>query len=114
MATERAPQIERTVQEVQRIYSRNFFPEMKVNWKTFPNHIGHLYSPGCFRCHDGKHQTAEEKVLSKDCNVCHTILAQEITGSPQRLALEGIEYRHPVDIGNAWKEMNCFDCHGKQ
>ncbi|MBI1854087.1 MAG: NapC/NirT family cytochrome c [Planctomycetes bacterium] len=114
LATERASQIERTVKEVQRIYSRNFFPEMKVNWKTFPNHIGHLYSPGCFRCHDGKHQTAEGKVLSKDCNVCHTILAQEITGSPQRLALEGIEYRHPVDIGNAWKEMNCFDCHGKQ
>jgi NapC/NirT cytochrome c family protein len=114
IAAERAVQIERTVGEVQRIYSRNFFPEMKVNWKTFPNHIGHLYSPGCFRCHDGKHKTPDGKVLSKDCNTCHTILAQEITGSPQRLALEGIEYHHPVDIGNAWKEMNCFDCHGKQ
>ena len=31
----------------------HLFPEMKVNWKTHPNNIGHLYSPGCFRCHDG-------------------------------------------------------------
>ena len=106
--------VERTVDEVQRIYSRNFFPDMGVNWKRFPDNIGHLYYPGCFRCHDGKHVSDSGKVLSRDCNTCHTILAQQFERGGVRLSLEGIEYRHPVDIGDAWKEMNCSDCHNPQ
>ena len=34
-----------------------------------------------------------------------------ITRSPLRISLGGIDYQHPVDIGDAWKEMNCSDCH---
>jgi len=26
--------------------------------------------------------------------------------------LSGLEYQHPVDVGDAWKESNCSDCHG--
>ncbi|HVO74982.1 MAG TPA: NapC/NirT family cytochrome c [Ignavibacteriaceae bacterium] len=104
--------IDRAINEVQKIYTRNYFPEMKVSWKKFPEHIGHLYAPGCFRCHDGKHVNEEGKVLTKDCNTCHTILAQKFENDTVRVALEGVKYRHPVDIGNAWMEMNCSDCHG--
>ena len=113
VALGKKPNIERSVKEIQKIYSRNFFPEMNVNWKKFPEHIGHLYSPGCFRCHDGKHVSDDGKVLSKDCNTCHTILAQKFQKDTLRISLEGINYIHPVDIGNAWMEMNCSDCHGK-
>ena len=49
---------------------------MKVNWKTHPNNIGHLYFQGCFRCHDGNHVSKDGKVISKDCNSCHTVLEQ--------------------------------------
>jgi hypothetical protein len=104
--------IERAVWEIQKIYSRNYFPEMKVSWKKFPEHIGHMYSPGCFRCHDGKHVSSDGKVLTKDCNTCHTILAQKFEKDAVQVSLEGIKYRHPVDIGDAWMEMNCSDCHG--
>ena len=103
--------IARTVDEVQKIYSRNYFPSMRVNWKTFPDNIGHMYYPGCFRCHDGKHVSDDGKVLSRDCNTCHTILAQQFEQDTLRLSLGGIEYRHPVDIGDAWKETNCSECH---
>ncbi len=106
--------IDRTVSEVRRIYARNYFPEMRVSWRRFPDNIGHLYYPGCFRCHDGKHVDEEGKVLSRDCNVCHTILAQKFDKGGLRLSLEGVEYRHPVDIGEAWKQMNCSDCHNSQ
>lgn len=106
--------IQRSIEEVQKIYSRNYFPEMKVSWKKFPDNIGHLYYPGCFRCHDGKHVTDDGKVLSRDCNICHTILAQKFEKEGLRLSLEGVEYKHPVDIGDAWKEMNCSDCHNGQ
>ncbi len=50
---------------------------MKVDWKTHPNNIGHMYYPGCFRCHDGNHVSKDGKVISKDCNSCHTLLDQE-------------------------------------
>lgn len=110
----KSEQIERAIKEVQKIYSRNYFPEMHVSWKKFNDNIGHMYYPGCFRCHDGKHVSDDGKVLSRDCNVCHTILAQKLEKDKLRLSLGGVEYKHPVDIGDAWKEMNCSDCHNSQ
>lgn len=104
-------EIEQTITELQKIYSRNYFPEMKIDWKRYPEHIGHLYAPGCFRCHDGKHVNNDGKVLSKGCNECHTILAQQFEKQKERISLGGIDYVHPVDIGDAWKEMNCSECH---
>jgi hypothetical protein len=101
----------RTVDELRRIYSRNYFPSMRVSWKAFPDNIGHMYYPGCFRCHDGKHRAADGTVLSRDCNTCHTILSQQFEQDTLRLSLGGIEYRHPTDIGDAWKETNCNECH---
>lgn len=114
VAMSRKVAIDRVVNELQRIYSRNYFPEMNVNWKKFPDNLGHMYYVGCFRCHDGKHVSDSGKVLSRDCNVCHTILAQQFEKDTLRISLGGIEYKHPVDIGDAWKETNCRDCHSPQ
>jgi len=105
------PEIQKSIEELQKIYNRNYFPYMRVSWKKFPDNIGHMYYPGCFRCHDGKHQTDDGKVLSRDCNVCHTVLSQQFEQDRLRLSIDGIEYKHPVDIGDAWKEMNCNECH---
>ena len=104
-------EIERTITEVQKIYGRNYFPGMNVNWRNFTDNIGHLYYPGCFRCHDGKHVAEGGEVLSRDCNVCHVILAQQFEQDTVRVALGGVEYHHPADIGDAWKDTNCSDCH---
>lgn len=109
-----AEKIEKAIQEVQKIYSRNYFPEMVVSWKKFSDHIGHMYSPGCFRCHDGKHVSDDGKVISKDCKICHVILSQQFKNEKLRVSVNGIEFRHPVDIGDEWKEMNCSDCHSGQ
>lgn len=57
------------------IWSTNVFPEMNIQWGTYPNHVGHQSSPGCFRCHDGKHRSADGKEISQSCSICHTILA---------------------------------------
>ncbi len=64
------------------IYSWNVFPHMKVRWDTYPNHIGHPpvrsreNAPGCFRCHNRQHKTAEGEGISRSCELCHTILAE--------------------------------------
>jgi nitrate/TMAO reductase-like tetraheme cytochrome c subunit len=59
------------------IYSRNVFPDLKVTWGTYPNNLGHTDFPGCFRCHDENHATADKKTISQDCTTCHNPLAVE-------------------------------------
>jgi hypothetical protein len=82
---------------------------MKVSWNTYPNHIGHFYTPGCFRCHDGKHKSAEGKIISKDCNLCHTVLDQVQENIPAGTKVTS--FVHPVDIGDEIMTTNCSDCH---
>ena len=73
--------------EVQAIYQRNFFPEMKADWRVYPDHISHKNWAGCFRCHDGSHKAAdgETTIKASDCTTCHIILAQ---GSTEEELLE--------------------------
>jgi hypothetical protein len=67
--------VDAAVKEVQAIYLRNIFPQMKVTWGTYPSNLGHLDSPGCFRCHDGSHTSADGRTIPMDCDTCHTLLA---------------------------------------
>jgi hypothetical protein len=57
------------------IFVHNTFPEMKVEWGTHPNHIGHMSYPGCFRCHDGDHTAQDKTAITQDCAACHNLLA---------------------------------------
>jgi len=59
------------------IYRSNVFPDLKVTWGTYPNNVGHIDDPGCFRCHDGGHSTADKKVITQDCSTCHQMLATD-------------------------------------
>jgi hypothetical protein len=61
--------------EVANIYLRNIFPDMRVTWGTHPNNLGHNDSPGCFRCHDGSHTSADGQTITNDCSACHEVLA---------------------------------------
>ena len=65
------------IEGTQRVYARNVFPGMKVNWGTYPNNIGHQDFPGCFRCHDGNHKAADGRVIAQDCDTCHNVLAMD-------------------------------------
>jgi len=67
--------IKTAVRNVQAIYERNVFPEMKITWGTYPNNLGHTDFPGCFRCHDGNHSSADGRTISNDCATCHDLLA---------------------------------------
>ncbi len=102
-------EIRNAIDEIQQVFRRTTFPEMKLNWETHPNNLGHFYFNGCFRCHDGQHVSPEGRVLSKDCNLCHTVMGQE-EGGVSMAALPNISFQHPVDLGDL-TEVNCSDCH---
>ena len=69
--------IEQAIAGIQQAYIENVFPEMGIQWETYPNHLGHANGMGCFRCHNDEHESATGKVISMDCDTCHTILAED-------------------------------------
>jgi nitrate/TMAO reductase-like tetraheme cytochrome c subunit len=109
LVASKAESIKKASEEIQRIYSRNYFPAMKVVWSAYPTNMGHFYFPGCFRCHDGKHKNSEGKIISKDCNLCHNIINQIQENIPKGTQVR--DFVHPVDIGDELMKTNCNECH---
>lgn len=64
--------VAQAVTATQDVWSRNVFPAMNVTWGTYPSHLGHVDTPGCFRCHDGQHAAADGSVIRQDCELCHS------------------------------------------
>jgi nitrate/TMAO reductase-like tetraheme cytochrome c subunit len=58
---------------LQNAYAKSVFPEQKADWNSHANNIGHQDSPGCFRCHGGKHMNAAQEAIRLECNLCHSI-----------------------------------------
>ncbi len=97
------------VTEVQNIYRQNFFPEMKADWRAYPENIGHKDWPGCFRCHDERHVAmgTKKKIPASDCKSCHTILSQGSAAELDQISPRGQDFKHPGDpVDGA-----CNDCH---
>jgi len=95
------PAIDAAVATVQRLFQSTRFPEMRVDWRTHPDNIGHFMSLGCFRCHDDQHVSADGKRISKDCQICHTVLNDTQPNA---------QFEHPVDLGDL-RTVTCADCH---
>lgn len=67
----RRPEVERAVTATLAVYTRNVFPTMNVTFGTYPNNVGHMDFPGCFRCHDDSHKSKDGRVISQECDRCH-------------------------------------------
>lgn len=71
--------VEATVPVLQEIHSLFVYPEMKIEWNTYPSWIGHPtpQTGACFRCHNGLLRDENGIEITMDCNACHHVLAQE-------------------------------------
>jgi nitrate/TMAO reductase-like tetraheme cytochrome c subunit len=65
--------VQRAIAGTQDVWSHNVFPAMRVKWGTYPNHLGHVDTPGCFRCHDDEHKANDGTAIKQDCEMCHAI-----------------------------------------
>lgn len=95
--------VDNAVTTLQEVFASTRFPEMRVDWRTHPSNIGHMETLGCFRCHDDQHVSKDGRRISKDCNICHTLL-------PETGAAATAQFQHPVDLGDL-RAVNCADCH---
>jgi formate-dependent nitrite reductase cytochrome c552 subunit len=82
--------VQQSAQQIAAIYLRNVFPSMRLTWGAHPNNLGHNDSPGCFRCHDGSHTSADGQTIPNDCSTCHSLLAME-EENPKILAEAGMQ-----------------------
>jgi hypothetical protein len=104
--------IKKAIAAIQGEYNLNAFPYMKADATQYLNHIGHLESDGCFRCHSDRHKTAKGETISRNCDLCHTIVAQGPTGKINSTPINStMEFEHPTDIEGEWKVSFCTDCH---
>ena len=103
------PDLDKLVDTAQTIFSQNFFPEMKADWRAYPENIGHKDWPGCFRCHDGKHVSTDQKkkIPASDCTSCHSIIAQGKGADLNLISPNGQKFKHPGDEVDG----TCNDCH---
>jgi nitrate/TMAO reductase-like tetraheme cytochrome c subunit len=104
--------IDKAIIGIQDEFKKNVFPEMNVKWSAYQNNIGHLEFVGCFRCHNDRHQETGGRVISRDCNLCHSIVAQGVPDTLQVTTVNGfLEFVHPNDPDAAWKDDLCSECH---
>ncbi|MCC7373615.1 MAG: NapC/NirT family cytochrome c [Verrucomicrobiales bacterium] len=105
------PTVENLVATSQDIYRGSFFPEMKADWRAYPDNKGHKEWPGCFRCHDGLHKTTDGRrsIGGSECNSCHVILAQGSTPEElKKLNADGHTFFH---IDADYTDLSCNGCH---
>jgi len=65
--------LDQAIIALQDAYRQSVYPEQKSDWTSHPNNVGHKDSPGCFRCHDGKHLNEQGEAIRLECNLCHSI-----------------------------------------
>ncbi len=107
-----AVRIKNAIAAVQVEYKQNAFPFMRADATKYLNHIGHLESDGCFRCHSDRHKTAKGETISRSCDLCHTIVSQGPTGKIVAGAVNmPLEFVHPKEIRGKWKTAFCTECH---
>lgn len=76
LAAARSSLIDRAVAGAQQAYAENVFPQMNIHWQTYQSFIGHRNGGGCFRCHNDVLESADGKVISRACDLCHVVLAE--------------------------------------
>lgn len=116
--SERQEEIEAIPAVLADLYSQMVFGDQRVDWKTHPDNLGHVNSPGCFRCHDGKHLSGTGEAIRLECNLCHSvpIISDETTLVTNLELVRGPE--PPSHIHSSWIALHgkaidssCAACH---
>lgn len=114
--------VDAAIVAIQDAYQKSFFPDQKDDWQTHASNVGHKDSPGCFRCHDGKHLDAKQQAIRLECNLCHSI---PVVVGPDRF-IANIEINRGVEpqshlnanwLGqhrDAFNVQVCSKCHSTQ
>ncbi len=113
-------EIEQATRLAQELLPQLVFEEPGVTWQSFPDNNGHKNSPGCFRCHDGKHVTDEGESIRLQCNLCHSI-PQTVDAGDEPPGVPFVALQQPASHleSNFIRDHRllandaCVECHGE-
>jgi nitrate/TMAO reductase-like tetraheme cytochrome c subunit len=116
--TVHSAKIDMAIESLQTIFTDIIYYDQKIDWETYPSNIGHVESPGCFRCHDGKHFNEAKEAVRLECNVCHSIPVVAdgddfITNIEISHGLEPEGHKNPnwIALHNQAFDATCANCH---
>jgi hypothetical protein len=126
VAATKATAISQAETELKVLYRLSATPDMKVTAASYPDNLGHLDFPGCFRCHDGGHYLVKDgavtsEVIPSTCDTCHTFpqigtaIASLPLGQPPSTHMDPLwVFNHKsvatsVDPG----AQSCGECHAR-
>jgi len=96
------------------------FEAGEVTWESFPDNGGHKDFAGCFRCHDGKHVSAEGESIRLHCNICHGIPVVTKEGArppalPPATIMEPVSHLETNFMADHRFQASdaCAECHGE-
>jgi mono/diheme cytochrome c family protein len=111
-------ELEDTVEKLWAYYENAVFFDQEMKWDTHPDNAQHLDSPGCFRCHDGKHLTETNEAVRLECNICHSI---PVVSGPNEFVTDievskGIEPENHknsnwIGLHREYFDDTCANCH---
>jgi hypothetical protein len=115
-----AAEIQQATALATELLPRLVFEEPETTWESFPDNMKHKDFPGCFRCHDGKHLTAEGESIRLHCNICHSIPVT-VGGGDRPPAMPVASIQEPpshletnfVADHRFQANSDCVDCHGE-
>jgi nitrate/TMAO reductase-like tetraheme cytochrome c subunit len=126
VAKSESAQIDTAISDLKLLYRQTATPEMKVTPSTYPDNLGHLDFPGCFRCHDGAHYLVKDGKLTNQpipstCNTCHTFpqvggqVATLPLGTPPQTHTDQLWVFDHAKIATSKDPGGqvCGDCHAK-
>jgi len=100
------------------LFNENTYPDQELDWETHPNNIGHRDSPGCFRCHDGKHFNAAGEAVRLECNLCHSVPQIVIPGEIEPMLPLTTGFEPASHLDSTWIsrhhnefDQTCSNCH---
>jgi mono/diheme cytochrome c family protein/nitrate/TMAO reductase-like tetraheme cytochrome c subunit len=100
-------------------FQNTVFPDQKMDWTTHPSNMQHKDSPGCFRCHDGKHLSAKgTETIRLECNLCHSIPSastsfQLVSNIPVSKGFEPENHKNQnwINLHRTAFDKSCQTCH---
>ena len=100
---------------------RSKFRHPEVSWQSFQDQSGHKYTPGCFRCHSGKHRDQEGNLIPVNCTTCHNVpLVRQEQDQPARHVnpygyFKPLSHKQPDFIikHRESDDQSCTTCHGE-
>jgi len=106
------------IEKLQEIYADSVFVHQKVDWDSHPTNVGHIDSPGCFRCHDGKHLNEQQQAVRLECNLCHSVpvvagTQDFVTNIEISRGPEPESHLNPnwISLHNQAFNQSCSNCH---